>query len=224
MRRSARYLISCFLLSSLSAQMVPESGGADFSEKWALQLKMPDLITTTPDWNGDIGSVYFSRKVSPRAALRMGAGFMIHKRYKPHTIWGPDDITGIKIFDVPTRLKEVTFHVHALGYAPPSGKATLFFGFGPMYAISREHREYTHYGWVTNTMWSLGMEGVLGLLVQLKPRISVMVEYQFIYATRFHKQTSSYHDKVHVWTYTETVRQVAPLSPFPQLGISFQFK
>ena len=233
MRRSARYLLICFLLSPLSAQMITEDGGAETSHKWALQLQSPTLLPENlviPEnrvWNGDIGGVYLLRKVSPRAALRMGASFMVQTPTKPPRSWIDYrlyDATGLTIHNTPTKLRQVTFHVQAIGYAPPSGQATLYFGYGPLFAISREHQEEDPNNWLTRTMWSVGMQGVFGISIALKSRLNLLLEYQPYYAEKFYKQKSRYYSRFRTWTYSETVRQIAPQSPIPQLGISLQFK
>jgi hypothetical protein len=229
MRSIAQYVLLCLLLSSLRAQTISAGDGADTPGKWALQLKMPDLISSSPDWNGDIGSIYLLLEVSPRAALRMGANLVLQTPNEPHWHSAYDrhfasDATGIMISDIPTRLRKVTFKVHCLGYAPPSGKATLYFGGGPIFSISREHKGPNFYNWRTMTMWSLGVEGVLGISVLIKPRFRLLAEYNIWYADQFYMHKYSNDGEIRTWAYSEKVRQTIPRSAIPLVGVSFIFK
>lgn len=220
-------LLLSFSLLPLCAQTESGDGGADSPRKWTLQLKMPALISASPASDGEIGSIYLLRGVSRHSALRTGLSLAFLTN-TDESLFLPEgrtsDIKGIIIHDIPTSVKALTLHVHYLGYMPTGGAATLYFGAGPLFLTSRIHAESNPYQWVTRTTWSLGVEGVVGVLVRLKSRLALFAEYNFWYADKFGERKFSNDGEVRTWMRSMKVRQTIPASTIPLVGVSFGFE
>ncbi|MFC1619832.1 hypothetical protein ACFL45_07790 [Candidatus Neomarinimicrobiota bacterium] len=223
MRSVVQYILFCLILSPLGAQLISEDGGTDISHKWALQLKMPDLITGTV-WNGNAGSISLQRGLSNWTALRIGLDLSLLS--KTDKRWY--DVSGIQISDIPTPVKELTLQAHFLLHTPCLGASRFYLGGGPLFSVGREHETKPKSDHDEDrTMWAWGVEAVIGFSAVLTPKVNLFAEYKL----RFARQ----HYKVERWvdygpetvlteTYAEKVRQAVPRSAIPLFGVSLYFK
>lgn len=208
----------CLLLFPLTAQVTL----GDNLAKWALQLKMPDLISSSPVWDGSAGSAALQRRVSTSTAVRVGVDLiLLSKETKPWFV-----SHGLQLAEVPTPIREVSLNANLLWYAPPIGTGRLYLGGGPLISTGREAGERWWYQSI-RTIRSWGMEGVAGIAVALTPRASLFAEYKIRYTRRYYRderQVDYGPDLVLTFDSSEEKWEAVPRSAIPLVGVSFSFK
>jgi hypothetical protein len=219
-------MLFSFTLTPLLAQITNVDSTTDsIPSKWALQFRMPSLLSVSQFLGGNISVL---RAISDHSALRMGVdmSFVSSKDEQKRD----HHITGIRINDRPTSLQEITLQVQYLIYSTEISGRRLYFGGGPFLSLSQ-----VHYKWleddvihrkVTNTDLTAGACGIIGVSMPVKSTLKIFAEYKTRFAYEFSEELEKFYNYEGAWFSTDT-RTVKSWQTEPDgalLGLTLFFK
>ena len=158
------------------AQGIEEADVERIPGKWALQFEMPDLLSIDEFLGGTVSML---RIVSQRAAVRLGLEVVydnaVLESDRERVDWDEPHVKRV------ADKQAAVLQVHYLVLRPVYGRSRLYFGGGPRLAIGRQFTEEKQVpidDWEeTETTWSLGGQGIIGVAVAIRPRMDLFAEY-----------------------------------------------
>ena len=220
-------LLLAFAISLLGAQETEADSSREVPGKWALQFGMPDLLSVDEFLGGNISVQW---KMPERVILRMGVEFSFdtHTDEHSHEFGGEDDREEQQEY-----ARSVSLRAHLLVPGPAYGRNQLYYGIGPVLSASREYTEYEDYTYFgkadveeTMTIRSVGMQGVLGVSIRIRPGMDLFAEYNslFTYGNSYLEREFYDSDGSLIDTESEDNRVVQIIPTGTLLGLSLYFK